>query len=234
MLYKGFRITDYMPTGLLLVLFTDEDQPREKRLAACIALGTKDDGPSYDALLAGLQHEDWHIRYVSLEAIKRHARVSDAEAAIIQCLFDVNDQVRQTACKVCAELGFTGAHDAILQLLETASRDVRDVALGALSRMWREGDFDRVYQIFMREEERSVRIAAAKVLRAHAGADNWRRLFRAWHDDREVRHRMWSCELVGRFGGRSERAHLEALRGDPNRNVRQAAERARALLADRV
>jgi HEAT repeat protein len=234
MLYKGFRITDYMPTALLLVLFKDEDQPDEKRWAACIALGTKHDEPSFAALLEGLHHDDWNIRYLSLEAIKRHALAPRAEPEIVQALFDINDQVRQTACKACADLGFTQAHDAMVQLLAAANHHVRDVALTALSRIWQPEDFERVLHLAETDPERSVRIAAAKVLRAYADTANWRRLFNLWRTDREVRHRMWSCELAGRFGNTAERNAIQALQHDPNRNVRLAADKALRQLAERV
>jgi len=226
MLHRGFRIGEHMPTPLLLGLFLNTGQPEEKRFAACIALGAKPDDAAFFALLEGLRADDWRIRLFSLEAIKRHPRAAEADGAIIGLLFDVDDQVRQMACKIVGERKLHQAHDGILELLKTENPDVRDVALSTLSKIWEEDDFERVFAIFEGDERRAVRIAAAKTLRKQAHGGNWRRLFEAWRGDREVRHRVWSCELAGLFGGASEWAALQELRKDRNRNVRLAAQEA--------
>jgi hypothetical protein len=41
--------------------------------------------------------------------------------------------------------------------------------------------------------------------------------------DREVRHRLWACELAARFGGQAAKWMIEPLARDRNRNVREAA-----------
>jgi len=223
MLHNGFRITDYMPTATLVLLFVDPDQPDEKRWAACLALGTKDEPIAFKVLLEALESDDWQIRRFALESIKRHRRAREAEQAIVKMLFDVDPVVQQTACKVCGELGFTAAHDGILQLLASDDPHVRDVAINALAQMWDPDDFAPVFALYQKDDRRAVRVAAAKVLRKQATRHTWRTLYRAWIEDREVRHRMWACELAAKFGDRSLLPELESMTNDRNRNVRIAA-----------
>ena len=226
MLHKGFRIGEYMPTALLLGLFLDRDQPQEKRYAACLSLGEKPDDQAFEALRHGLLEDDWRIRLFSLEAIKNHPRAEEAEDAIVALLFDADDQVSQTACKIVGERRIRAAHDPLLHLIETATPEIRDIALSTLPKIWEEGDFERVLEVFRTEEKRGVRIAAAKTLRKQATPRTWRRLFQLWRRDREVRHRLWCCELAGEYGSEAERPVLRDMLEDRNRNVRIAAEKA--------
>lgn len=223
MLHGGFRIDDHMPTEMLVALLQDPEQPAEKRWAACLALGTRPDDTAFAVLRAALHDGDWEIRRFALEAIKRHARAREAASEIVQQLFDVDDLVRQMACKVCGELGLQEAHAGVLQLLEAQNPDVRDVALNTLLTLWQEGDFERVYRCYREDPQRAVRIAAAKVLRRRANFATWRRLFIVWSVDREARHRLWACELAARFGGQAAKWMLEPLARDRNPNVREAA-----------
>jgi HEAT repeat protein len=226
MLHNGFRIDDYMPTWLLLQLFHDADQPVEKRWAACLSLGSKPEDVAFETLLEGLAHVDWQMRRFCIEAVKRHERARDAEAHLVPLLFDVNDQVRQTACKVCGELRLTAAHDGIRTLVGDDNPHLRDTALAALDALWREEDFDEIFARFRNDQRRAVRVAAAKTLRRHASPRTWQRLFEAWWRDREPRHRLWSCELAAQFNGTGVEHQVEALLEDRNRNVRLAAEKA--------
>ena len=223
MLHGGFRIDDHLPTTMLVDLFCDTTQPAEKRWAACLALGTKPEEAAFDVLREALRDPDWQIRRLALEAIKRHARAREAAPEIVQQLFDVDDLVRQMACKICGELGLQSAHAGVLQLLEVENPDVRDVALCTLLTLWQDGDFERVYRCYREDPQRAVRIAAAKVLRRKANFATWRRLFIVWSVDREVRHRLWACELAARFGGQAAKWMIEPLARDRNRNVREAA-----------
>lgn len=232
-LHQGFRIDDHLPAALLILLFRDPDQPEKKRWAACMALGGKTDDASFEALCQGLDAPEWEIRHLSIEALRRRPLNERAHRAIARALFDVNDQVRQTACKVCGELGLDSARGGVRQLLQADNPDVRDVAVNALSKLWRPEDYDPVFDRYRNDPVRAVRIAAAKVLRRHATAKDWRPLFAHWASDREVRHRIWGCELAARFGGRADRAKLDPLRHDRNQNVRTAAEGAAATLERR-
>lgn len=215
-----------MPTEWLLLLYRDTEQPKEKRWAACVALGAKEGDVPFRALFEGLSAEGWQMRRFALEGLKQHPRAREAEAAIIEMLFDTNDQVRQTACKVCADLELHGAHDGMLQLLKDGNPNVRDVALNALDPLWQARDFAQLFELYQTDPSRSVRIAAAKTLRAHATESTWRTLYEAWAGDIEVRHRVWACELAGRFGAATDVPAIESLLEDRNRNVRLAAREA--------
>lgn len=225
MLHRGFRISDYLPTRTLVDLLQDTTQPTEKRLAACLALGSKNDEQSFNALMRALDDDDWRLRRWALEALLRHENAPAAEDAIIGRLFDVSDEVRQVACKACARLKLERAHDGVLQLLQAESAAVRDTALASLRILWREPDFEQVFRMYREDSHRGVRIAAAKVLRAHATPRTWSRLFEAWALDREVRHRVWACELAGKFGNRTDASEVRPFLQDRNRNVRLAAVR---------
>lgn len=226
LLHNGFRINEHMATPLLLGLFTNEVQPVEKRLAALMALSGKQEAPAFETIQAALHHEDPTFRRIALESARRHPRVQELEEPIVAMLFDIDDQVRETACKLCGELNFQRAHDGVLQLLHSENPDVRDIALSTLARLWRDGDFDEVFTMYREDDRRAVRIAAAKTLRRRANPQTWDRLFEAWSHDREVRHRLWSCELAATFGGRQYRKAVEKMLGDQNWNVRQAAREA--------
>ncbi|MBI2434825.1 MAG: HEAT repeat domain-containing protein [Candidatus Hydrogenedentes bacterium] len=230
MLHKGFRIDDYLPTEVLLRIFHDPRQPREKRWAALLALGSKGDGETYAVIQEALTSPDAQLRRYALEAMVRHPRAREAEPALLALLFDLDDHVRQTACKVCGQLGLESAHDGILQLLKSESPEIRDVALNTLGHLWREPDFERVFDLYRHDGRRTVRIAAAKTLRSRASARTWRKLFGAWSVDREARHRLWSCELASQFGGRADVPVVRPLLDDRNRNVRIAAERSLRVL----
>lgn len=223
MLHNGFRISEHLPTPLLIHLLFAPEHPPEKRWAACMALADKPEPEAFDAIVHNLHAPEWELRRFALEALQRHPRGSEAGAAIVAALFDVSDLVQQTACKVCANLRIPGAHDGILQLLHADNPDVRDTAANAIAQVWKENDFERIFRLYQSDQRRAVRIAAAKALRKNAAPWTWRRLFASWSVDREVRHRMWGCELVAKFGRRADLPLVEAMLEDRNRNVRIAA-----------
>jgi len=163
------------------------------------------------------------IRRTAIEALRRHRRIDEAQGDIVSLLFDLNDDVRQLACRVCADRGWDDAHAGILTLLREDNPDVRDVAVMALNKLWQEQDFGVILDLYRMDQRRAVRIAAAKTLRKHVRANNWRELFTLWAHDREVRHRLWACELVVRFGGGDYLPRVTPLLDDRNRNVRVAA-----------
>lgn len=223
MLHRGFRIGEHFPTWLLLHLLFGPHHPAEKRWAALLALSAKPEPEAFDALLQVLQHEDWAMRRFALDAVRRHPRVAEAREEIIRLLFDVDDEVRQKACRVCAELGWAEARGGIVTLLRAENPDVRDTAANALAAVWHEDDFPALLCLYREDERRAVRIAAAKTLRARVSSRHWRMLFTFWAHDREARHRLWACELLERFGGRPYLPRLEPLLMDRNTNVRRAA-----------
>lgn len=231
MLHRGFRIGEHFPTWLLLHLLFGPNHPAEKRWAALLALGTKPEPEAFDALLRVLQDEDWKMRRFALDAVLRHPRVAEARHEVIRLLFDQDDEVRQKACRVCAELRWADAHEGITTLLRADNPDVRDTAANALSLLWQEDDFARLFQLYRADTRRAVRLAAAKTLRDRVSSQHWRCLFTFWAHDREVRHRMWACDLLGRFGGRAYLPRLEPLLDDRNSNVRIAAREIASQLA---
>ncbi|MFM1918952.1 MAG: hypothetical protein RLZZ303_586 [Candidatus Hydrogenedentota bacterium] len=231
MLHRGFRIGEHFSTALLLQLLFGPGHPPEKRWAALLALGVKPEPEAFDALRQALHHPDWEMRRFALEAVRRHPRVVDARAQVIALLFDVDDEVRQKACRVCAELGWSDARAGIVTLLRAVNPDVRDTAANALGLLWHEDYFDALLERYREDERRAVRIAAAKTLRARVSQRHWRRLFTLWAHDREARHRLWACELLERFGGRAYLPRLAPLLVDRNQNVRKAASEIAGRLA---
>ncbi len=214
-----------MPAALLVQLFRNPRHKPAKRWAALVALGAKPEAAAFEVLRETLHHDDWRFRRYALEALRRHPHAAEAEADILRLLWDVDDQVRQTALKVAGELDLRSTRGAILQLLEAENPDVRDTALNTLARLWSDDDFNRVLSMYRNETKRSVRIAAAKTLRKRASRDNWRRVFEDFAHDREARHRLWSCELAAKFGTGSDLRRVEPMLRDRNRNVRLAAQR---------
>ena len=231
MLHKGFRINDCLPTGVLVHLAEDGAQPGAKRWAALLALSGQDTSEAYEVIHAALASPDPDMRRYAIEAISRHPLARKAEGAIAAMLFDVDDLVGQTACKICGVLHLESAHDGVLQLLKSENPDVRDMALNTLARLWRDHDFEPVLELHRNDDRRAVRIAAAKTLRHRVTRHTWRRLFGLWCRDREPRHRLWSCELAGEFGGKDDLGAVVPLLRDRNRNVRMAAERSVHLLS---
>lgn len=231
MLHKGFRINDYLPTEVLVHLAEDVEQPRKKRWAALLALSGQDTPEAYEVIHAALASDDADMRRYALEAISRHPQAGEAEETIVAMLFDVDDLVRQTACKICGEHALHVAHDGVVQLLKSDNPDVRDIALNTLARLWDERDFEPVLHLHRHDGRRAVRIAAAKTLRAQATSRTWRKLFGIWRVDRETRHRLWSCELAGEFGSRKDLPEVRPLLRDQNPNVRLAAQRSVEILS---
>lgn len=223
MLHRGFRIGEHLPTWLLLQLAQQENQPPEKRWAALLALAAKPEPEAFEVVRAMLHHENWEMRRFAVEAVRRHPRNDEARTEIIERLFDVSEEVQQLAIRVCAEYRWPQAHAPITTLLHAASPEVRDTAVNALAGLWREEDFDTLLGIYRADGRRSVRIAAAKTLRACVTPRQWRPLFTLWAHDREARHRLWACELIERFGGRDYLPRLVPLMHDRNWNVREAA-----------
>ena len=225
MLHRGFRINEHLPAALLLSLLQDPAQPRAKRCAACVALGAKTEAGVFPALVDALHEPEWELRLFALDSLRRHPRAAEAEEEMVRLLYDVDDRVRQAALRVCADLGLRSTRGPILQLLRADNPEVRDTAVNALSRLWSEEDFAPLLEIYRQDDTRSVRIAAAKTLRRRATPFTWRRVFDAFVNDREPRHRLWSCELAEEFGSGQDLRRVEPMLCDRNRNVRLAAER---------
>lgn len=223
MLHRGFRIGPHFPTILLMQLYLDTRQPAPKRWAALLGLADKPEPEAFDLLRQAMQDEDWMIRRTAIEALRRHPRIDTAQADIVALLFDINDEVRQLACRVCADRGWQDARGGVVTLLNADNPDVRDVAVLAINKLWRDQDFEVIFNLYRMDRRRAVRIAAAKTLRKHVTEATWRELFTLWAHDREVRHRLWACELVVRFGGEDYLPRITPLLDDRNRNVRVAA-----------
>lgn len=230
MLHQGFRINDYLPTDILVHLALDQGQPENKRWAALMGLSGQDSADGFEVIRGAVSSENPDMRRYGLEALSRHPLALEAKQEIVAMLFDVDDLVRQAACKICGVLEIQEAHDGILQFLKSENPEVRDIAMNTLGLLWRESDFDTVFDIHQSDPSRSVRIAAAKTLRSRATPVTWRALFEVWREDREVRHRLWSCELAGEYGSAQEVHALRPMLRDGNLHVRRAAQRSLEIL----
>jgi hypothetical protein len=103
---------------------------------------------------------------------------------------------------------------------------MRIAALRGLAILWEESDFEPVFDRYLHDSSDGVRREAAWTLQHNANSDCWQRLFSAWSTDVLARHRVWACQLAGRFASKSHLPELEFLQSDADGHVRIAAKRA--------
>jgi HEAT repeat protein len=163
------------------------------------------------------------VRRAALEAIGHHANGSKLEPLVLKRFDDRSPHVVRTACQSAASLGLFSAHDRILSLLNDSSPSTREVAVRALSSVWRPSDFDVVMKCFQKDHSNAVRKEASWTLGQHITKDNWKKLLCVWSTDSIPRHRSWACEIAGEFGSSNIREPLEKLLNDVDGHVRRAA-----------
>src|SRR6266550_2630050 len=84
-----------------------------------------------------------------------------------------------------------------------------------------------------KDPDDETRKEAAWILRGHAPASS-RVLIERWRSGGLPRERVWACELVAKSGDPNDQPILEALLGDSDGHVRDAARRALAGLDKRT
>jgi hypothetical protein len=144
------------------------------------------------------QAPDWRYRRVAIEALASHALVSRARQVIVVALGDASPYVARTACEAVGRLAIPQARPGISALARDPDSATREAALRAWAAVWRPEDFEPVYQIYAQDKVEQVRREAAGLLRQHADAASWQRLFAAWSMAPFGRHRVWACDSASR------------------------------------
>ena len=205
-------------------------EPGPRAWAAIRALAEKPESEAM-AILVDLTHSsDPHLRRAAVEGIGMHASGQMASDVVCHLLNDLDSFVVRAAVDAAAKLRLKPAHDCVLRLINASEESNRLAALRALESLWQSSDFEAAFDRYVHDSSHRVRKQAAWTLQKNVGADHWERLFSVWSKDSVPRHRMWACQLAGRFGNTAMLPALEALRADDNGHVRRAARQA----ADRV
>ena len=199
--------------------------------AAFRMLAAWGDEASLRVLCEQAQAPDWRYRRAAIEALAGHALASRARQVIVVALGDVSPYVARTACEAVGSLAIPQARRGISALARDPDPATRGAALRAWAAVWRPEDFEPVYRIYAQDKVEQVRREAAGLLRQHADAANWQRLFAAWSTAPFGRHRVWACELAARFGVAGVEAALRERLHDKDGHVRKAASRALAAAA---
>lgn|GEM_PF-1284382 len=200
--------------------------PGPRAWAAIAALAKKSE-PEALTILVDLAHSsDWRFRRSAVEAIGMSPCGNMASDTVLRLLRDPIAFVVRSAIEACANLGLTDAHEKIIDLVKTAEDSTRLTALHSLEDSWQPTDFDLVFGLYLSDSSYRVRKQAAWTMRKNIHSDNWRRVVSAWSNDPIPRHRIWACELIESFGGRTDIPTLQPLLGEGNGHVRRAAERA--------
>ncbi|NPU11909.1 HEAT repeat domain-containing protein [Bradyrhizobium sp. 83002] len=194
------------------------------------ALLTRDDTESLTLLRGAAASADQFIRRTAVEVIGRHASGRNLSDAILRALADQSEYVVRAGCQVIEDWRWDAAHDAISNLIKSPSGSTRQVSIRTLGAIWRQSDFQPVFQIYKTDAETEVRREAAWTLRNNVSSADWRRLFDAFRTDALPRHRRWACDLASTFGHSDVVPFLNPLCTDRDGHVRKAAAKAIAAL----
>lgn len=196
------------------------------------SLVSRDDDEALNELRTLAAASDAFVRRNAIEIIGQHKRGHELRAVITAAFSDPSDYVRRAACGVVEHWKLAEAHDLLLPLLREPEASTRESALRALAKIWREADFETVFDLYRHDPEIRVRKEAAWTLRQGAVAGDWQQLFDAFRDDKFSRHRLWACELAEAFGGPDALPTLTSLIDDDDGHVRKSAARAhQAIIA---
>jgi HEAT repeat protein len=200
--------------------------PGPKAWAAIRALAEKSEPDALTTLIEVSKSPDPHVRRAAMEGIGMHRSGQAACAEVCQALDDRDSLVIRAALAAAANLRLEPAHAQIIGLVTAAEESTRLAASRAPEGLWRPLDFDVVFERYLHDRSDSVRQQAAWTLHKNVGAEHWERVFSVWSKDTLPRHRIWACQLAGRFGSRAVVPVLEELRADSDGHVRDMAERA--------
>ncbi len=225
-MFNGIEISEKLSIEDLSKIFLSGSEDKDKKWAACLALGLKSDSISLSILVNAFKSKDWTIRRISAESIKNHRKALDVKDDIINLLGDENEYVKRTACVTIAELKINKAHDDIVNLINSNDPYTRKIAIEAIASIWKNSDFELILKKFTSDDNREVRLSAAEKLREHVNSDTWRTLFDIWCIDSFDRHKLWSCEIAEQFGEINIKEKLLNLSHDKNGHIRKAAKRA--------
>jgi len=187
------------------------------------ALLARDDAEALTVLREASANSDHFIRRTAIEIIGRHSGGQALRAVVLEALADPSEYVVRAACDVITHWKCDEAHDAVTALLRDPAHATRQGAIRAIRAIWQERDFQPVFRVYTSDPERLVRREAAWTLRECVTASDWRRLFEAFRKDDPPRHRVWACEIAGKFGDSTVGPWLETLHVDHDGHVRTAA-----------
>ena len=196
-------------------------------------LVSRDDDEALNELRTLAAASDAFVRRTAIEIIGQHKRGHELRTVITAAFSDTSGYVRRAACGVVEHWKLADAHDLLLPLLREPEASTRVCALRALAGIWRDADFQAVFDLYSRDPEIGVRRAAAWTLRRSAVAGDWRRLFGAFSGDGLPRHRSWACEIAEIFGDPDVLPALASLMDDHDGHVRKFAARAHQAVSAR-
>lgn len=202
--------------------------PGPEGWAACLALGSKPEKEALDLLGELAAREDWSYRNLAIQGLGRHPLGAQAAETIAAALADPVAQVVRTACDAVAALRLLPARSKILSLLASPDAQTRFHAVRTLAELWTDDDYPAVLALSKKDKVEFVRKEAARTLRRAASPGIWRPLFDRWKLDRLPLLRVWACELLAAFGSDKDLPQFRRLVRDPNKHVREAAEKAAA------
>lgn len=197
------------------------------------SLLARDDDEALGELRTLSTASDAFVRRTAIEVIGQHRRGLELRATIVAALSDASDYVRRTACGTVEQWKLAEAHDLVLPILKEPEASTRECALRALAAIWREADFQTVFDLYKCDPKITVRKEAGRTLRLHATASDWRLLFDAFCEDGLPRHRSWACELAETFGDANVLSALASLMNDDDGHVRRSAARAHQTIRAR-
>lgn len=193
--------------------------------AACLALAERPEPEALGLLVALTKREEFEFRNLAAQGLGQNPRGAEAAEAVVSLLSDPVPQVVRTACDAAGKLRLEASRPKLLSLLAGADAQIRLQAVRALGEMFSAEDYALVLDLSKKDKAEFVRKEAAKTLRRTVSPKNWRHLFDRWKRDASPQHRVWACELLEEFGAAKDMSELHRLRRDPNRHVREAAER---------
>jgi hypothetical protein len=186
------------------------------------------DDPSAECI-AGLQElaasPDIERRRAAIRSLGENPSGRNASSVVIAALADQAFQVVWAAVEAAADLGLIEANESIVSLLEN-SGPLQRPAVEALAEIWLPENFGPTLKLFRKTTDDATRKRAAWTLRQCATAEEWKELFDTWSIDDVPRHRVWSCELAGQFGGQKDIETVAHLENDVDGHVRRAASEA--------
>ena len=197
------------------------------------ALGESRDAAAIDLLVAQAESPDEFRRRAAVEAIGQSPLGGTAVAEVRRLLADRSPFVVRSAIEAAARLRDEQSHPAVLAFLKDRDALTRHEAVRALDALWHEDDFEGLLATLSRDPDDDTRKEAAWILRRHAPADS-RVLIERWRSGSLPRERVWACELIAKSGDPNDRPILEALLGDSDGHVRDAARRALTALDKRT
>lgn len=213
-----------------LLQIIDDAKPGE-RWAASYALSKKDVILPKDIIDHLFSSSDVDTKRSVVNMIGNHKFGIEYKSIVLDALIDKNEVLRRTACGAARELKLLEANDAIISMLKSPSLAAKTDALRALEIVWREDNFDIIFDVYSSETDIELTKRAAWVLYCNANKSNWRKMFDYWKIDNINRHRLWSCKIAGKYGSLENIDDLNTLCNDKDGHVRKAAKNAIAQIS---